>query len=416
MALRILHVLDHSVPLHSGYTFRTLSILREQRKLGWETFHLTSPKHTVGTGEEEDVDGWKFFRTRVAPPARVRVPGLAELGLMRQLERRLQAVAQQVEPDVLHAHSPVLNAIPALRVARRLGIPVVYEVRAFWEDAAVDHGTATEAGLRYRLSRRLETSALRRVDHVFTICDGLRRDIVDRGIPASRVSVIPNAVDIDSFGLGGIADSALKAQLNLAGCRVVGFIGSFYAYEGLDLLIDALPRLLAAHPDIRILLVGGGPQETMLKERAVRLGVADKVVFAGRVPHGEVGRYYDLVDVLAYPRHSMRLTELVTPLKPLEAMAQGRLLVASDVGGHRELIRDGETGMLFRAGSADSLADVLLRLLADERRWKQLREAGRAFVETERNWRSSVARYAPIYERIRAGAEGLDASPSVVGH
>jgi len=416
MALRILHVLDHSVPLQSGYTFRTLSILREQRKLGWETFHLTSPKHTVGTAEEEDVDGWKFFRTRAGPPARVRMPGLAELGLMRRLERRLQAVAQQVEPDVLHAHSPVLNAIPALRVARRLGIPVVYEVRAFWEDAAVDHGTATESGMRYRLSRRLETFALRRVDHVFTICDGLRRDIVDRGIPASKVSVVPNAVDIDSFGLGGVPDSALKAQLNLSGCRVVGFIGSFYAYEGLDLLIDALPRLLAVHPDIRILLVGGGPQETVLKERAVRLGVAEKVIFAGRVPHGEVGRYYDLVDVLAYPRHSMRLTDLVTPLKPLEAMAQGRLLVASDVGGHRELIRDGETGMLFRAGSADSLADVLLRLLADESRWTQLRQAGRAFVETERNWRSSVARYAPIYERIRAGAERLDAAPSVVGH
>src|SRR4029079_9267712 len=205
--------------------------------------------------------------------------------------------------------------------------------------------------------------------------------IVDRGIPASSVSVIPNAVDIDSFGLGGIAHPALRARLNLAGCRVLGFIGSFYAYEGLDLLIDALPRLLAAHPDIRILLVGGGPQETMLRERAVRLVVADKVVFAGRVPHGEVGRYYDLVDVLAYPRRSMRLTELVTPLKPLDAMAQGRLLVASDVGGHRELIRNGETGVLFRAGSVQSLSQTLLHLLDQRELWPRLRQGGRRFVE-----------------------------------
>jgi PEP-CTERM/exosortase A-associated glycosyltransferase len=404
MALRILHVLDHSIPLQSGYTFRTLSILHEQRKRGWETFHLTSPKHTVGTSDEEEVDGWTFFRTPASSSGGVRVPGLAEVALMRQLEQRLQAVAEQVRPDILHAHSPVLNAIPALRVGRKLGVPVVYEVRAFWEDAAVDHGTTTESGMRYRLTRRLETFALRRAHHVFTICEGLRRDILDRGIPEGRVSVIPNAVDIESFGVGEAADAALKARLNLSGCTVVGFIGSFYAYEGLDLLVDALPRLLAMRPDVRILLVGGGPQEAELKERATRLGVADKVVFAGRVPHGEVGRYYDLVDVLAYPRHSMRLTELVTPLKPLEAMAQQRLLIASDVGGHRELIRDGETGMLFRAGSIDSLVDVLLRLLADEGRWPQLRSAGRAFVEAERNWRSSVARYAPIYDLLRRSA------------
>jgi PEP-CTERM/exosortase A-associated glycosyltransferase len=338
-----------------------------------------------------------------------------EIGLMRQLEQRLLAVAQRIGPHILHAHSPVLNAIPALRVGRKLGIPVVYEVRAFWEDAAVDHGTTSEGSMRYRLSRRLETFALRNVDHVFTICDGLRRDITERGIAESKVSVIPNAVDIDSFGLCGLADAALREQLNLNGCTVVGFIGSFYAYEGLDLLLEALPRLLVSRPNVRVLLVGGGPQEAALKEQAVRLGLARHVIFTGRVPHAEVGRYYDLVDVLAYPRRAMRLTELVTPLKPLEAMAQGRLLVASDVGGHRELIVDGETGVLFRAGSAESLAEALLQLLADEDRWPRLRRAGRAFVEAERNWRSSVGRYAPIYERIRSGSLRADVSPAV-GH
>lgn len=404
MALRILHVLDHSIPLHSGYTFRTLSILREQRKLGWETFHLTSPKHTAGSGGEEDIDGWHFFRTPPTKLAKVRVPGLVEIGLMRQLEQRLLAVAQRVDPHIVHAHSPVLNAIPALRVGKKLGIPVVYEVRAFWEDAAVDHGTTSEWSMRYQLTRRLETFALRNADHVFTICEGLRRDIVERGIEESKVTVIPNAVDVDSFGRGGVADPVLMERLNLHGCAIVGFIGSFYAYEGLDLLLEAFPRLLAARPDVRILLVGGGPQEAALKEQAVRLGVVDKVIFTGRVPHVEVGRYYDLVDVLAYPRRAMRLTDLVTPLKPLEAMAQGRLLVASDVGGHRELISDGETGVLFRAGSAESLAEALLQLLADEDRWPRLRRAGRAYVEAHRNWRSSVARYALVYDRVRSSS------------
>ncbi|WP_119292411.1 TIGR04063 family PEP-CTERM/XrtA system glycosyltransferase [Azohydromonas sediminis] len=399
--MRILHVLDHSIPLHSGYTFRTLAILREQRKLGWQTFHVTSPKHTATRDSEETVDGWHFYRTLV-PSGGKKLPGLGEVELMRQFERRLRAVAQMVEPDIIHAHSPVLNAIPALRVGKELGIPVVYEVRAFWEDAAVDHGTTTEGSLRYRLSRRMETHALKRAAHVFTICEGLRSDIVARGIAADRVTVIPNAVDIDAFEPGGTPDEALKAQLGLAGATVVGFIGSFYAYEGLDLLLAALPRLLAQRPDVRVLLVGGGPQEQALKAQAAALGVAEKVVFTGRVPHQQVQRYYDLVDVLAYPRHSMRLTELVTPLKPLEAMAQGRLLVASDVGGHKELIRHGETGVLFRAGSADALAQALLDLLAQRERWPQLRAEGRRFVEAERNWARSVAGYRPTFERLAA--------------
>jgi len=399
MSLRILHVLDHSVPLHSGYTFRTLSILREQRKLGWETFHLTSLKQINCDVLEEDIDGWHFYRTPVAPVSQL--PGLSQIALMRQLERRLQQMAEQLRPNIIHAHSPLLNALPALLVGKRLNIPVVYEVRAFWEDAAVDHGTTVEGSLRFRLTHWLETRTLKRADHVFTICEGLRSDIVGRGIPAARVTVIPNAVDIESFEPGGQPDAALKAQLGLEGASVIGFIGSFYAYEGLDLLLDALPGILLQRPEVRVLLVGGGPQGAALKDQAQRLGVADKVVFTGRVPHEQVQRYYDLVDVLAYPRHPMRLTELVTPLKPLEAMAQGRLLLASDVGGHKELIRHGETGMLFKAGSADALTQTVVDLLAAKDRWPVMRVAGRRFVEEERNWTVSVANYCSVYTGLQ---------------
>ena len=396
MTLRILHVLDHSIPLHSGYTFRTLAILREQRKLGWQTFHITSPKHTGSSARHESVDGWDFQRTPLAAGA-TRIPVLRELALMRQLQRRLVEVATEVKPHILHVHSPVLNAMPALRVGKQLGIPVVYEVRAFWEDAAVDHGSTREGSLRYRLTRQLESRALRQASHVFTICEGLRRDIVARGIAADKVTVIPNAVDIEAFEPGGVADDALKRQLGLGSATVVGFIGSFYAYEGLDLLLDAMPALLQLRPDVRVLLVGGGPQEAALKAQAQRLGLADRVVFTGRVPHAQVQRYYDLVDVLAYPRHSMRLTELVTPLKPLEAMAQGRLLVASDVGGHKELIRHGDNGWLFRAGSAPALVQALTALLDKRALWPQLRAAGRRMVEDERSWKASIAHYRAPY-------------------
>ena len=397
MSLRILHVLDHSLPLHSGYTFRTRAILREQSRLGWETFHITSPKQGATASVEEDCDGLRFFRTPLATGPLSRLPVGREVALMRRLSERLEQVAVRVRPDVIHAHSPLLNAFPAIRVARRLNIPVVYEIRAFWEDAAVDHGTTREGSLRYRATRALETRAIRQVDHVFTICEGLRADIIARGVPAGKVTVIPNAVDVESFAAGGVPDAELKAQLGLDGATVVGFIGSFYAYEGLDLLLEALPRMLAQCPQLRVLLVGGGPQEDALKAQARSLGIADKVVFAGRVAHQEVARYYDLIDVLAYPRHSMRLTDLVTPLKPLEAMAQERVFVASDVGGHKELIRDGETGTLFRAGDAAALGRAVVELLARRDAWPARRAAGRRFVESERTWRTSVANYEAPY-------------------
>ena len=398
--MKILHILDHSIPLHSGYTFRTAAILREQRARGWQTFHLTSEKQIGCAVLEESVDGLHFYRTPAHTGFFSNMPVLNQLAVMRSLTERLREVIAIVQPDILHAHSPVLNALPALRVGHELGLPVVYEVRAFWEDAAADHGTATQGGLRYRLTRAMETFAFKHVDAVTTICEGLRRDIVARGIPAEKVTVIPNAVDIEKFSVGGLPDEALKAQLGLSGARVLGFIGSYYAYEGLDLLLDALPRILLRTPDVRVLLVGGGSQEDALKQQAKQLGISDKIIFAGRVPHEQVSKYYDLVDVLVYPRHSMRLTELVTPLKPLEAMAQGRLFVASDVGGHRELVRDGETGILFRAGDAQSLADKALGLLQSPAQWPSLKLAGRHYVESERNWQVSVSRYQAVYEKV----------------
>jgi PEP-CTERM/exosortase A-associated glycosyltransferase len=409
MSLRILHVLDHSIPLHSGYTFRTAAILREQRALGWETFHLTGEKQINCTASEEDVDGLHFYRTAPTKGVSAKLPVLNQLAVMSGLTKRLEEVAREIRPDIIHAHSPVLNAIPALRVGRRLGIPVVYEVRAFWEDAAVDHGTSKEWGLRYRLTRALETYAFRHVDAVTTICEGLRGDIIGRGIPAHKVTVIPNAVDIDKFTVGGTPDEDLKRKLGLENAHVLGFIGSFYAYEGLNLLLDALPGILAQSPEVRVLLVGGGPQDANLKQQARDLGIADKVVFTGRVPHTEVQRYYDLVDVLVYPRLSMRLTDLVTPLKPLEAMAQGRLLVASDVGGHLELIRDGETGMLFKAGDTNALAGAVLALLSAEEKWPILKKAARRFVEQERNWPRSVARYQDVYQRLASAGKMIHA-------
>lgn len=401
--MRVLHVLDHSIPLHSGYSFRTRNILRKQRDMGLETFHLTGPKQGASAGSspaEETVDDLHFFRTPPVAGWRDRLPLYRHRAAIEAMTRRLDEVVRRIRPDVIHAHSPALNGVAAQRVADRHQLPLLYEVRAFWEDAAVDHGTASRFGLRYRLSRALENRVLSRADGIVTICEGLRDDIVARGIAADKVRSVPNAVDPDQFHLRLPEDIALRRELGLEGATVLGFIGSFYAYEGLYLLIAALPRILEDHPEVRLLLVGGGPQERLLKALAEALGVAEAVVFTGRVPHHQVTRYSALVDIFVFPRMSMRLTELVTPLKPLEAMAQGKLVLASDVGGHRQLIRDGETGVLFPAGQPDGMAEAVDGLLRNRDQWPTFREKARAFVEQERTWDRTVAAYPPVYRGL----------------
>lgn len=411
--MRILHILDHSLPLHSGYTFRTVAILTQQRALGWDTLHLTSAKQGPADAPDQAIDGWHFYRTAPGQQWWAHLPVLRQWSVVQGLAQRLYQLALQHKPDILHAHSPALNALATLRVGRALGIPVVYEVRAFWEDAAADHGSSRPGGLRYRLTRMLENHALRRADAITTICEGLRQDLCARGLPPDKITVIPNAVDVGAFDAAP-RQPGLAASMGLAGHPVIGFIGSFYAYEGLALLLRAMPRMLAAAPRLRLLLAGGGPQEAQLRALADTLGIAQQVVFAGRVPHAQVAQYYQLIDVLVYPRLPMRLTELVTPLKPLEAMAQGRLVAASDVGGHRELIKDGQTGVLFRANDAAALAQAVLALLDQPASWPLLRRRARAYVERERSWASSVARYADIYRRLSAQrtASGMARQPA----
>jgi len=398
--MKILHILDHSIPLHSGYTFRTKAILEQQRKLGWETFHVTSPKHGVALAPIEAVDGFSFYRSAQPKGLLAKLPVLNQWASVLSLAKRLDEIIPEIKPDILHAHSPALNGLAALKAAKKHKVPLVYECRAFWEDAAVDHGTSRKGGLRYYLTKMLETYVFKQADAITTICEGLRSDIASRGIPAEKITVIPNAVDIERFAYGIEPDQTLRTHLGLQNKIVLGFIGSFYAYEGLPLLLAALPTILEKQPETRLLLVGGGPQEALIKQKTQELGLEQQVIFTGRIPHERVQDYYNQVDIFVYPRLSMRLTDLVTPLKPLEAMAQGRLVVASDVGGHKELIEHRRNGYLFKANDADDLAATVLDLLNQPQLWEQLRIAGRSFVEQERNWPKSVGFYKKIYARL----------------
>ncbi|MDP8912610.1 MAG: glycosyltransferase, exosortase A system-associated [Pseudomonadota bacterium] len=403
--MRILHVLDHSLPLHSGYTFRTRAILKAQQAMGLDVACLTGARQKAGDrsggADPEVIDGLTFYRT---PRPTEGPPAIREWREIKALRKRLDRLVADWRPDQLHVHSPVLNVLAALPVARRRAIPLLYEIRAFWEDAAVGNGTGSEGSLRYRLTRMFETRAARQADAVAVICEGLRGDLIQRGIDAAKIMVSPNGVDMSLFGNPPPPNRDFARSLGLDEADVVGFIGSFYDYEGIDDLIAAMPLLLVKRPRAHLLLVGGGPMEAQLKAQAERSAAAHRIRFVGRVPHEEVERYYSLIDVLAYPRKAMRLTELVTPLKPLEAMAQMKLVAASDVGGHRELIEDNVTGTLFPPGDPAAIADALDRLFADRAHWGERRERARRFVETDRNWSSNISRYVPVYQKLTGKA------------
>lgn len=398
---RILHVLDHSLPIQSGYTFRTRAILKAQGAMGFEVRGVTGQRHTAEGPLLEEADGLLFHRTGGSASG---FAGLREWREIGRLAQAIEGVVRGWKPDILHAHSPALCGHAALRVARRHRIPLVYEIRAFWEDAAVGNGTGTEGSLKYRLTRQLESRLVARADAVVTICQGLKSDLVARGTDPARITVMPNGVDLTLFGKPLPRDAELARELGFeAGgrpCPVIGFIGSFYDYEGIDVLIEAMALLVQRKPDARLLLVGGGPREAALRQQAAASPAADAIRFVGRVAHHEVDRYYALADIMAYPRKRSRLTELVTPLKPLEAMAQEKLVAASDIGGHRELVAHGRTGVLFAPDDASACAEALAGLLERRDSWDDFRAAGREHVHARHDWAANAGRYRDVYQML----------------
>lgn len=387
------------MPLHSGYTFRTRAIMTAQAAAGLSVRGITGLRHYAAGPGCEISEGLTFHRTRgsVSGP-----PGVREWREIGLLAAAIERAALDWRPDILHAHSPALCGKAALIAGKRMGIPVIYEIRAFWEDAAVSNGTTSAGSLRYRLTRALENHVVSGADAVVTICEGLRQDLIRRGVPENKITISPNGVDLALFGTAAAPDPAMAQELGLDAGPVIGFIGSFYDYEGLDVLIAAMPALIARVPAARLLLVGGGPCETALRAQAAASPAQTAICFAGRVPHSEVERYYALVDVMAYPRKRSRLTDLVTPLKPLEAMAQNQLVAASDVGGHRELVTDGVNGTLFTPDDPASCAAALADLLETPAIWADRRAAGLAHIVANHDWARNIHRYQVVYQTLLA--------------
>ena len=402
--MKILHVLETSIPHTVGYTVRARAIIDNQRQIGLDPVVVTSPFFPGKdlTQPVVTINGTSYYRTNHIPvPASARSKLASYFVRARMVSRYRKAVlevARKERPDVIHAHSSYTNLYAAVPAARELGVPLVYEVRTLWGESAVIENGLRRNSLKHRLVWSFELGAMRRADLVVPIARGIRDELVRRGIPAEKLKIVPNGVDSSHFQPVPV-DTALAERTGLRGRFIVGFIGSILRLEGLSTLIDAYRICRAQRPDVALVIVGDGPERAALEAQARQLGLTD-VLFAGKVPHEEVSSWYSIMDVLVYPRIRAVINERVTPLKPLEAMALDKVCVASDVGGLMELIRHDDTGVIFRSEDPADLAAAILALKDDPARMQRIRQAASTFIKEEREWSTIVRRYIDVYDGL----------------
>lgn len=402
----VLHVLDHSWPVLSGYSIRSRNLITAQHRLGQPILVVTGPLHELDDPTATDVlvDGVLYKRTPISGSwaghaLRGHWPLVREWETVRLLRNRILQLIDGHPVSIVYAHSPALCGLAALQAARRRGLPFVYEVRAFWEDAAVDQKRTRTTSFRYRLTRELETHVARKADAVAAIAQPLLEDLRQRGLPSGKLFHLPNGVDADLFAPVP-RDARLATQLGFGDELVFGFFGSLYRYEGVAWLIRAISELYSRGSRFKVLIIGSGEDEAALGDAIRECNAAGYVHTINRVPHDEIGRYYSVVDVMVFPRLSVRLTELVTPLKPLEAMSLKKAVLASDVGGHRELVEHDVTGLLFRPEDIPDFCRQAERLISSPVLRQQLGERGREMILRDKDWKVLARRYQGIYDFV----------------
>lgn len=399
--MNILHVLNGSVPLIAGYTTRAKYIISSQLNAGLNPTVVTSTRQGPTDSSLEVIDSVKYYRTNW-PNTVLSIfkdkPFISLLIEMFLLYQNIIKIIKKERIEILHAHSPIMNAIPALLASKRKKLPFIYEIRALWEDAAVDSKRTNEFSLRYWLTRIIETLIVKCADHVVVICEGLRKELIERGVKIDKISVIKNGVDTDIF-VPINKNKELIKKFHFENKIVIGYIGSFYKFEGVHYIIHAAKKLYSRNIPIAVLIVGGGQEAENLRELVKKSNLGDSLIMPGMVPHKDIKSYYSIVDIFIYPRESKRITELVTPLKPLEAMAMGKIVLASNVGGLKELVNEGENGYLFEKDNVDDMADKIEWLIVN---YEQIAkpEKYRESVKTNRRWSITCMGYKNIYNKL----------------
>jgi glycosyltransferase involved in cell wall biosynthesis len=398
----VLHLVTNALPeVTAGYTVRTQGIVAAQRDLGLDAHVCTRLGFPVtaghfGAGRTAWVRGVPYHRM---VPFRW-LPSASDRALTVDIEQTAKLVTR-LRPAVLHAHSKHLNAQVALALRDRFELPVVYEVRGFLEETWRSHGHDSTSD-RYQLAREAETRCMLAANAVVTLGQGMKSEIVRRGVDPARIVVVPNAVD-NVFLEPVPAPEGIRRRLGFDDDDVVlGVVSTINDYEGISVLVDALARLRDRGSPARALVVGGGPALNSLRRRAADLGLDKAAIFTGPVPYSGVRHYYAAIDVFCVPRADTPVTRLVTPLKPLEAMATGRPVVASDLPPLREIVTPGQTGVLATAGNPESLVEATEPLLFDPAERKRMGANARQWVADHRTWDSAARTYRDLYRTLGA--------------
>jgi len=402
---RVLHLVNDALPTTSaGYTIRTHEIVLAQKAAGLDPHVVTRCGFPVTQGT---LDGQRLVTLDGIPYHRLlpwRMPARADKAAALALEMAAR-LTEQLRPAVLHAASNYVNAVVALAIGKRYGLPVVYEVRGFWEDTWLSRhpdGTDLASSELYQRSRDLETRCMLAADLVVTLGEAMREEIVARGVPADKVLIVPNAVSEDFLQPLPDAD-ALRKELGIApNEHVVGEVSSLVPHEGIGTLLEATRLLKDRGLPVRALIVGDGPERPALQRQAADLGLGEAVIFTGRVPAAKVREFHALLDVFVVPRTPDRVCQLVTPLKPVEAMASGLCVVTSEVRALAEIIKPDVTGALTIPQDPVALADSLELLVCSPDIRKKLGDNAREWVARDRTWAHNAARYRDAYARLGA--------------
>ncbi|KQO01979.1 hypothetical protein ASF21_10600 [Arthrobacter sp. Leaf234] len=399
----VLHLLTNSLPhTGSGYAQRTHSLLKAQAEAGWTVHAATRIGYPVQVGklfaaDVDVIDGVTYHRLLPVPMSR----GFDER--LQQQADELLRLALDLEPSVLHATTPFTNGIVVEQVGRALGIPWVYEARGQLADTwASTRPAYVKASERYRLFTDREAQVMRNASLVVTLGEAMRQGIVRNGVPEDKILLSPNAVG-DEYLDDPLPPAEARRSLGLPGTGVfVGTVSSLVDYEGLDTLLRAVALLAPARPDLHCLIVGDGAAAASLTSLALELGIASRVTFTGRVPRHQARSYHQALDIFVVPRRDLDVTSAVTPLKPVEAMACGRAVVASDLPALREIVTDGVTGLLVEPESPDALAKAIARLLDDPSERSGLGTHGRAQALATRVWSHNAAELSDAYRLLEA--------------
>jgi PEP-CTERM/exosortase A-associated glycosyltransferase len=422
-ALMILH---YSLPYHSnGYTIRSQGLISGLKNTAWDVIPYTRPGYPLfskyrGIQKKLDVshvDGVTYNHLKM-PNMRAMQRDYSNCEYyVEESAKAIVSLAIELCPSLIHAASNHLTALPALMAARRVGIPFIYEVRGLWEITEVSADVASSGTELFELKRSLEALVCKEADHVITLTKGIRDELVLRGVEKENISIVSNCVDIERFHPLSL-DKDLHAKLGLSDAPTIGYIGSFVAYEGLDDLVRAASILKKRGIKFNLLFVGDGKAMDELRGLVEGLNLTREVFITGHVPFSDVEQYYSLIDIAAFPRKPLPVCEMVSPLKPLEAMAMGKVIVASSVDALQEIVIHGETGLVFKKGNVRDLADKLARVIKDKDLSIKLGSNGLNWVRENRPWKRAAKEVTDIYEdilsrtKVRASAES-DSSVSL---